>query len=175
MKSSITSIIKNKCKNIKIILTDVDGVLTDGGRYYSEKGETLKKFHVRDGMGVNILLRNGIKTIIVTKENSKITKKWAKEMNVTKIISGSIKKEAELSKICREFNVSKKELAYIGDDVNDFNLLQLVGFSAVPNDANENIKKNVDYVCIKNGGNGAFREIVDIIFKEKFSNKRKMY
>ena len=175
MKSTITSIIKNKCKNIKIILTDVDGVLTDGGRYYSEKGETLKKFHVRDGMGVNILLRNGIKTIIVTKENSKITKKWAKEMNVTKVISGSIKKEAELSKICREFNVSKKELAYIGDDVNDSNLLQLVGFSAVPNDANENIKKNVDYVCIKNGGNGAFREIVDIIFKEKFSNKRKMY
>ena len=175
MKSTITSIIKNKCKNIKIILTDVDGVLTDGGRYYSEKGEILKKFHVRDGMGVNILLRNGIKTIIVTKENSKITKKWAKEMNVTKVISGSIKKEAELSKICREFNVSKKELAYIGDDVNDFNLLQLVGFSAVPNDANENIKKNVDYVCIKNGGNGAFREIVDIIFKEKFSNKRKMY
>ena len=175
MKSKITSIVKNKCKNIKIILTDVDGVLTDGGRYYSEKGETLKKFHVRDGMGVNILLRNGIKTIIVTKENSKITKKWAKEMNVTKVISGSIKKEAELSKICQEFNVSKKELAYIGDDVNDFNLLQLVGFSAVPNDANENIKKNVDYVCIKNGGNGAFREIVDIIFKEKFSNKRKMY
>ena len=175
MKSKITSIVKNKCKNIKIILTDVDGVLTDGGRYYSEKGETLKKFHVRDGMGINILLRNGVKTIIITKENSKITKKWAKEMNVTKVISGSIKKEAELSKICQEFNVTKKELAYIGDDVNDFNLLQLVGFSAVPHDANENIKKSVDYVCLKNGGNGAFREIVDIIFKEKFSNKRKMY
>ena len=175
MKSKITSIVKNKCKNIKIILTDVDGVLTDGGRYYSEKGETIKKFHVRDGMGINILLRNGIKTIIITKENSKITKKWAKEMNVTKVISGSIKKEAELSKICQEFNVSKKELAYIGDDVNDFNLLQLVGFSAVPNDANENIKKNVDYVCVKNGGNGAFREIGDIIFKEKFPNRVKMY
>ena len=93
--------VKQKCKKIKIILTDVDGVLTDGGRYYSEKGEILKKFHVRDGMGVNILLRNSIKTIIVTKENSKITKKWAKDMNVTKVISGSIKKEAELSKICQ--------------------------------------------------------------------------
>ena len=75
MKSSITSIIKNKCKNIKIILTDVDGVLTDGGRYYSEKGETLKKFHVRDGMGVNILLRNGIKTIIVHQGKFKNNKK----------------------------------------------------------------------------------------------------
>ena len=154
--------VKQKCKKIKIILTDVDGVLTDGGRYYSEKGEILKKFHVRDGMGVNILLRNSIKTIIVTKENSKITKKWAKDMNVTKVISGSIKKEAELSKICQEFNVSKNELAYIGDDVNDFNLLQLVGFSAVPNDANENIKKNVDYVCLKNGGNGAFLSLIHI-------------
>ena len=139
MKSKITSIVKNKCKNIKIILTDVDGVLTDGGRYYSEKGEALKKFHVRDGMGINILLRNGIKTIIVTKENSKITKKWAKEMNITKVISNAIKKEDNLPKICKEFSVSKKEIAYIGDDVNDFNLLQIVGFSAVPNDANENL------------------------------------
>ena len=99
---------KNKCKKIKIILTDVDGVLTDGGRYYSDMGEILKKFHVRDGMGVNLLLRNGIKTIIVTKENSKITKKWAKEMNITKIISGSLKKENELPKICKKFNVSEK-------------------------------------------------------------------
>ena len=167
--------IQNKIKKIEIILTDVDGVLTDGGRYYSEKGELLKKFHVRDGMGINILLRNGIKTIIVTKENSKITKKWAKDMNITKVISGSIKKETEILKICKEFNVSKKELAYIGDDVNDFNLLQLVGFSAVPNDANENIKRTVDYICSKNGGDGAFREIADMIFKEKFPNIRKMY
>ena len=74
--------IKSKCKKIKLVLTDVDGVLTDGGRYYSEKGEIVKRFHVRDGMGINILLRNGIKTAIITKENSKIVKKWAKEMNI---------------------------------------------------------------------------------------------
>ena len=73
--------IKSKCKKIKLVLTDVDGVLTDGGRYYSEKGEVVKRFHVRDGMGINILLRNGIKTAIVTKENSKIVYRgeWAKE------------------------------------------------------------------------------------------------
>ena len=64
--------VKSKCKKIKLVLTDVDGVLTDGGRYYSEKGEIVKRFHVRDGMGINILLRNGIQTAIVTKENSKI-------------------------------------------------------------------------------------------------------
>ena len=71
----INSDLRKKCKQIKIILTDVDGVLTDGGRYYSNAGELLKKFHVRDGMAINLLLKNGIKTIIVTKEDSKITKK----------------------------------------------------------------------------------------------------
>ena len=162
---------KNKCKKIKIILTDVDGVLTDGGRYYSEKGEMLKKFHVRDGMGVNLLLRNGIMTIIVTKENSKITKKWAKEMNITKIISGSLKKEHELSKICKEFAVSGAEVAYIGDDVNDLALLEEVGFSATPNDASNAIKEHVDYVCSKDGGKGAFREISDLIIFSKFGSK----
>ena len=167
--------IQSKIKKIKIILTDVDGVLTDGGRYYSEKGESLKKFHVRDGMGVNILLRNGINTIIVTKENSKITKKWAKDMNVTKVISGSLKKENELIKICKTFNLSPTQIAYIGDDVNDIGLLKKVGFSATTNDADNMIKEHVDYVCTKNGGNGAFREISDMIFKEKFSSKKKLY
>ena len=160
-----------KCKKIKIILTDVDGVLTDGGRYYSDRGEILKKFHVRDGMGVNLLLRNGIKTIIVTKENSKITKKWAKEMNINKVISSSLKKENELPKICKKFNVSKNEVAYIGDDVNDLALLEKVGFSAVPNDASNMIKKRVDYVCSKDGGKGAFREISDLVILSKFGSK----
>lgn len=164
--------IKSKCKKIKIVLTDVDGVLTDGGRYYSKEGEILKKFHVRDGMGVNILLRNGIKTIIVTKENSRITKRWAKEMNVTKVISNSLKKEEELAKICKEFNISEKEVAYIGDDINDLKLLEKVGFSAVPNDSDNSIKEYVDHICLKDGGNGAFREIADMIFKEIQSNKK---
>jgi 3-deoxy-D-manno-octulosonate 8-phosphate phosphatase (KDO 8-P phosphatase) len=171
----VKNIIKNKIKKIEIILTDVDGVLTDGGRYYSEKGEILKKFHVRDGMGVNILLKNGIKTIIVTKENSKITKKWAKDMNITKVISGSLKKENELLKICKTFKLSPIQIGYIGDDVNDLGLLKKVGFSATTNDADNMIKKHVDYVCSKNGGEGAFREISDIIFKEKFSSKQKLY
>ncbi len=175
MKSKINTKIKNKCKKIKIILTDVDGVLTDGGRYYSENGEMLKKFHVRDGMGVNILLRNGIKTIIVTKENSKITKKWAKEMNITKVISNSLLKEKELSKICKEFDVFKNEVAYIGDDVNDIKLLEMVGFSAVPNDANENTQERVEDICSKDGGHGAFREISDIIFREKFPRQKNAY
>ena len=167
--------IRNKCKKIKIVLTDVDGVLTDGGRYYSEKGEVLRKFHVRDGMGINLLLRNDIKTIIVTKENSKIVKYWAKTMNVSKVYSGIKTKEDKLKTICKTYNVKPIEIAFIGDDVNDIELMKKVGFSATPFDGNPHAVKIAHYVCKTSGGNGVLREIVDMILKEKFPDKTKWY
>jgi 3-deoxy-D-manno-octulosonate 8-phosphate phosphatase (KDO 8-P phosphatase) len=167
--------ISQKCKKIKLVLTDVDGVLTDGGRYFTKNGESMKKFHTRDGMGVNILLRNGIKTGIVTKENSQITKKWSKEMNVTKTFSGVIRKEMELPKICQIFNLNACEIAYIGDDVNDIELIKKVGLSAVPNDGINQVKKQSDYVCKLNGGEGAFREFSDLILSKKFPKKIQWY
>ena len=163
--------IKQKCKKIKLLLTDVDGVLTDGGRYYSKEGEVLKKFHVRDGMGVNILLRNNIKTIILTKEKSMITKKWAKDMNISQVYSGFTKKERALIQICKKHKVSLKEIAFIGDDVNDLEVLKKVAFSAVPNDAVVQVKKIADYICKASGGNGCFREMSDLILLSKFSYK----
>ena len=163
--------IKQKCKKIKLLLTDVDGVLTDGGRYYSKEGEVLKKFHVRDGMGVNILLRNNIKTIILTKEKSMITKKWAKDMNISQVYSGFTKKELALTQICKKYKVSLKEIAFIGDDVNDLEVLKKVAFSAVPNDAVIQAKKIADYTCKSSGGKGCFREISDLILLSKFSYK----
>jgi 3-deoxy-D-manno-octulosonate 8-phosphate phosphatase (KDO 8-P phosphatase) len=166
---------KTKCKKIKLVLTDVDGVLTDGGRYYSKKGEEIKKFHVRDGMGVNLLLRNGIKTAIVTKENSLIVKKWAKDMNISKTYSGVLKKEKKLSDIYKHFKLTAHEIAYVGDDVNDLELLNSVGFSATPSDGILNAKKIVDYVCISKAGEGAFREICDLILSIQFPNKTKWY
>ncbi len=164
-----------KCKKIKLILTDVDGVLTDGGRYFSKSGEVSKKFHVRDGMGVNILLRNNIKTVIITKENSPIVKRWGKEMNISKIYSNSINKESKLEKICKLFNVTSNEIAFIGDDVNDLKLLKLIGFSATPNDSVNIVKNNVDYICNKNGGEGAFREVVDLILEKKLDKQINWY
>jgi len=175
MKLNKNRKIIDKCKKIKLVLTDVDGVLTDGGRYYSNKGESIKKFHVRDGMGVNLLLRNGIKTVIVTKENSTITKRWAKDMNISKVYSGLIRKEEAITKICNFYNVSTFEIAYIGDDVNDLNLMQKIGFSATPNDGIFDAKKITDYVCMMAGGNGAFREFVDLILKSKFPKKTSWY
>tara|TARA_Y100001949_G_scaffold173936_2_gene180428 strand:+ start:255 stop:773 length:519 start_codon:yes stop_codon:yes gene_type:complete len=167
--------IQSKCKKIKIVLTDVDGVLTDGGRYFSPQGEIFKKFSTVDGMGINLLLRNGIKTAIVTKEKSKITSRWAKEMNVTKIYSGVIKKEEKIKKICTDFKVKPSEIAYIGDDINDIGLLKLVGLSATPNDGNFQVKKIVDYVCKRNSGAGVLREIADNILLTKIPKDRYCY
>jgi len=171
MKNSL----KIKCKKIKLVVTDVDGVLTDGGRYFSKNGESLKKFHVRDGMAVNLLLRHDIKTAILTKEKSKITQTWAKSMNITKVYSGAKIKEEKLKTICNFFNLTPTEIAFIGDDVNDVNLLNKVGISASPFDGTSHVKKIVDYVCKNSGGNGAFRELADLILESKFPKKTNWY
>ena len=167
--------LKSICQNIRLLLTDVDGVLTDGGRYYSNSGELFKKFHVRDGMGVNILLRNGIKTIIITKENSGIVKKWSKEMNVHKIFSGIKNKELLLPKICKSFSLEPSQIAYIGDDVNDIPLMDMVGLAICPHDCDEIAKNHANYICKLNGGNGAFREIANLIMKYRFPKTKSYY
>lgn len=166
---------KQLAKKINFIITDVDGVLTDGGRYYSKDGEVLKKFHVRDGMAVNILLRNKIKTIILTKENSPITKKWAKDMNITNVYSGVQQKEKVLKSICKKYKTSLENIAYIGDDVNDLGTLNEVGLSAVPNDAVFQAKKIAKYICKNKSGDACFRELADLILLSQFSSKTKWY
>ncbi len=160
----------NKSKKIKVVLTDVDGVLTDGGMYYAENGDIMKKFHTRDGMGISLLRKNSISTVIITKEKTKFVKKWAKKMNVDKLYDGIIKKENIIDVICNQFKVKFDELAYIGDDVNDVKLLKLVGFSATPSDGIESVRKLCDYVCNEKGGNGAFREFADLIIKNRGGN-----
>ena len=154
--------IVQKCKKIKVIISDVDGVLTDGGMYYSEKGEVLKKFNTRDGMAIK-LLENGIKTILITGENSKIVKARAKKIKASNVFIGISKKELLLPKICKKYNVSNSEIAYIGDDLNDYKIMKKVGFSATPSDGIAEIKLVSDYVCKIKGGHGAFREFCDLI------------
>ena len=164
-----------KCTNIKILLTDVDGVLTDGGMYYSAHGDVMKKFNSKDGMGINILRKKNIPTIIVTKEKTEIVKKWARKMNVKKVYDGVLEKELILEKICKFFKISEKEIAFIGDDVNDLKLMQKVGFSVAPKDGNNAVKKIVDYITKSKGGEGAVREITDLIVKAKYSETEKLY
>ena len=156
-----------KCKKIKIILTDVDCVLTDGGMYYTEKGDVMKKFHTRDGMGVTLLKKKNLPTIIITKEKTKFVKMWAKKMNIEKLYDGIQNKEVLLDEILKKFRVKKDEIAYIGDDVNDVNLLKLVGLSATPSDGIKEIRKLSNYVCKSKGGEGAFRELADLILEHR--------
>ncbi len=158
----------SKIKKIEVLLTDVDCVLTDCGMYYDKRGDSMKKFHTRDGMAVTLLRKKSIPTIIVTKEKTIIVRKWAKRMKVYKTYDGIVDKVSILSKICKTFNVKSEQVAYIGDDVNDLELLKSVGFSAVPNDAISEAKIIADYICKTNGGNGVLREIADLVISAKF-------
>lgn len=157
----------NRAKKIKLVITDVDGVLTDGGMYYTAKGDIMKKFHVRDGMGVTLLRKNNIPTIIVTKEETLMVRQWAKKMKVGWLYDGIKQKELIFDEICKKFKITPDEAAYVGDDINDIRLLKKVGLSAVPNDGIKEAKAICNYVCHTNSGNGAFREFADLILLGK--------
>ena len=167
MKKLIKTELAKKCKSIKIVLTDVDGVLTDGGMYYSKNGEVMKKFNTRDGRGVELLSKNHIGTIIITKEKSEIVKQRGKKIKVLKTYIGISKKENLLDKICKENKVGLNNIAYIGDDINDLEIMKRVGFSATPKNGIEKIKNISDYICESNGGDGVFREITELIISFK--------
>ena len=156
-----------KFKEIKLVLTDVDGVLTDGGMYYTTEGDIMKKFHARDGMGVTLLRKHNIPTILITKEKTKMVKQWAAKMKVEKLYDGIIKKNMILDKVCKTFNLKSDEIAYIGDDVNDVPLLKVVCLAVTPNVGTKEAKSVSHYICKLKGGEGAFREFADLIISTR--------
>jgi 3-deoxy-D-manno-octulosonate 8-phosphate phosphatase (KDO 8-P phosphatase) len=163
--------LKAKINKIKLVITDVDGVLTDGGMYYTKEGDIMKRFHARDGMGVTLLRNIGIPTIIITGEQTQMVKMWSKRMKIKQLLDGVKNKELKLNIICKNNNINLNQIAYIGDDINDFNILKKVGLSATPNDGINSIKNICHYICSTNGGYGAFRELVDLILDVKNENK----
>ena len=152
-------------KNLKLVLSDLDGCLTDGGMYYNEEGQVFKKFNVKDGMGNRLLRQSGIKTGIITTDESEIVKSRGEKLKVDFIATGIWDKQDTATEICDEIGISMKEAAYLGDDVNDIAIMRLVGFSACPADAVDEVKKIADLVLSKNGGEGAYREFADLILK----------
>lgn len=157
---------KNSTK-IKFVLTDIDGVWTDGGMYYDEKGNECKKFNTRDGMGVERLRNVGIETVICTSEDSNIVKKRAEKLQIKKCYVGIKDKGQFLESFCAEHDIDINTIAYIGDDVNDLDIIKNTGFSACPKDAFKGVVKIVDYVCKTLGGKGAFREFAELILDHK--------
>jgi len=154
----------DQARKIKLVLTDNDGVLTDTGVYYSERGEEFKRFSIRDGMGVE-RLRNlfNIETGIITGELSGSIKKRAEKLKITELFLGIKEKHLLLNEVLKRNNLKPENVAFIGDDVNDIELMKLVGLTASPSDGMVDVKSIVDYICTHKGGNGAFREFAELI------------
>ncbi len=148
---------------IRILIMDVDGTLTDGGIYYDTNGNELKKFNVKDGAGIKSVQNIGIKTMILTGRNSEIVEKRAHELNVTYLYQNISDKYAFLKTFLKKNNIDISDVAYIGDDDNDLECMQNVGFSGAPSDASDKILSVADYVCSRSGGNGAVREFCEKI------------
>ena len=148
---------------IRLFATDVDGVLTDAGMYYSESGDEWKKFNTHDGMGIKLLQRAGIITAIVTQERTKLVARRAEKLAIPELHQGVMDKLTVIREMAARHGLSLKQVAYIGDDINDLEALKEVGFSATPADGMPKIAAAVDYVCQKKGGEGAVREIVEMI------------
>lgn len=159
---------KTSTKVVRLFLSDVDGVLTDAGMYYSENGDELKKFNTQDGMGFRLLKEAGIKTGIITTENTKIVENRAKKLNVDYVYQGKREgSKLEVAKdICEKEGISLDEVAYIGDDINCFDLLSSVGFAACPANAVSKIKSIPGIMHLqKKGGEGAVREFIEWIIE----------
>lgn len=151
----------------KLVITDIDGVWTDGGMYYTAEGDVMKKFSVRDGWGVAMLRQHGIETAIMTGENTEIVIQRARKLRVGLCYVGVENKLKLAEQLCAELHLSLQDIAFIGDDINDLPLLRVVGFSAVPADAPDYIQKEVNYVTNRQGGRGAFREFVEKILSDR--------
>ena len=147
----------------KLVITDIDGVWTDGGMYYDQTGNEWKKFNTSDSAGVLFLNLLNIPFAIITGEDTEIVKRRAEKLNVKHLYMGIKDKVAIAIDLCEKLNISLKDVAYIGDDINDILLLRKVGFSASPANASSYIQKDVDFVTDLKGGERAFREFVEFI------------
>jgi 3-deoxy-D-manno-octulosonate 8-phosphate phosphatase (KDO 8-P phosphatase) len=148
---------------IRLFATDVDGVLTDAGMYYAESGDEWKKFNTRDGMGIKLLQRAGIITAIVTQERTKLVARRAEKLMIPELHQGVMDKLSLIREMAERNRLTLSQVAYIGDDINDLEALKAVGFSATPADGMPVVAAAVDYVCQKKGGEGAVREIIEMI------------
>lgn len=154
-------------KAIKLLLLDVDGVMTDGGIYYSESGEESKKFNIQDGYGIVKLHRAGLKSGIITGRVSKIVARRAKELGIEEVAQNLENKLEVYTSIKKKLGLRDEEIAYIGDDEFDIPVLKSVAFSAAPADAVDAVKKHVMYVCKRRGGEGAVREVIELILRSR--------
>ena len=161
----MSKILNSKFKNIKAVITDVDGVLTDGKIYLSNSGDEFKSFNVKDGIIVNSLHEKNIITGVITGRKSKLVIKRCSELKINFHKHGIKNKILQYEKFKLKFSLSDNEICYIGDDINDLEILEKCAISCCPKDAVDIVKKKSIYISENNGGNGVFRDIADKILK----------
>lgn len=162
MQHHVLSKQKKDYSKIKLVISDVDGVLTDGGMYYSENGDELKKFNTRDGMAFQLMRERGIKTAIITSENTKMVERRAAKLHIDYLMQGKRNggKLEAAKEICEKMGIKLSEVAFVGDDVNDIELLEEVGFAFCPSDAAESVRKLGRIIILSTkGGEGVIREM----------------
>lgn len=157
----------SRLASIKYMIIDVDGTMTDGGIYYDNQGNELKKFCTKDAAAFFVAKVCGIKTIILTGRECEATLRRMTELQAGMIIQGITDKKKYLLDYIERNNIKKDEIAYIGDDLNDYSSMQLAGFVACPYDSVDEIKSIADYISVKNGGEGVVRDVMEYILKNR--------
>jgi 3-deoxy-D-manno-octulosonate 8-phosphate phosphatase (KDO 8-P phosphatase) len=160
--------INKDLSNIRMLVMDVDGTLTDGKIYIGEHGEVFKAFNVKDGYRLNSLENDNIIPVIITGRNSAILSRRAAELNIREVHQGVDNKLEVLNEIICKYNLRYENIAYIGDDINDIECMEACCFKACPADAVQEVIQIVDYVCKSNGGDGAVRELIDLLIVKEY-------
>jgi 3-deoxy-D-manno-octulosonate 8-phosphate phosphatase (KDO 8-P phosphatase) len=155
--------IQEKLKKIKMLILDVDGVMTDGIIIMDSDGREMKNFNVRDGHGLVMLQRHGIQVAILTGRTSAVVEHRARDLKITDVYQGALNKKEVFARILEKNNLTPEVIAYLGDDIVDIPVLKMVGFSAAVADALDLVKKTVDYITVNKGGQGAVREICEML------------
>ena len=150
---------------IKLFLTDCDGCLTDGGMYYSNAGDEMKRFNTLDGMGIQLLRQQGVLTGIITGENTMLNQRRGDKLHLDILKQGIKDKLQTVKQICEEYHIGLSEVAYIGDDINDLEVIEQVGFGCSVANGMDQVKNVAKYVTERRGGDGAVREVADLILK----------
>jgi 3-deoxy-D-manno-octulosonate 8-phosphate phosphatase (KDO 8-P phosphatase) len=161
----ISSSVREQARRIKLLLLDLDGVLTDGGIVMDHRGEEIKRFDVRDGHGIRLLQRAGIQVGIISGRTSRAAEHRAQDLGIELLYQGADDKVAAYEKIKRMTGLKDREIAYVGDDLVDLPVLRRVGLSIAVNDCWKDLKRLTDYVTRASGGRGAVREVAELLLK----------
>ncbi|MFA5362286.1 MAG: HAD-IIIA family hydrolase [Candidatus Omnitrophota bacterium] len=166
-----------KAKRVKMLLLDVDGVLTDGRIIYDSRGRDSKFFDVHDGLGVYLMKKAGIPVILITAKNSRAIRPRARDMQVEAVFADISPKSVVLEALVKKYGIAKEEICFIGDDLVDLCMLRRAGFPVAVSNACAEIKEAAVYITSKKGGRGAVREVIEIILKaqDKWQEAVKAY